>query len=170
MKESLKGLVEKTITSFIPWLFITVLVFYFVFESAIIATFSGILTIVFMFAAKRWLIKNKQKRAIVGLVEQSQIVKDDISISFKDDEDWRTGIMELNGVKFYCMTSCSDGVLTLKLPTLYGRKSITIKTQDIELLDSPVNDGNALIKLRKNGDMLSLPWKSNFDKHLSKGL
>lgn len=161
---------EKTVTSFIPWLFITVVIFYLVFESAIIAAFSGVLTIVFMFAAKRWFIKNKQKQAIAGFVKECQVIKDDISISFRDNENWCTGIMELNGVKFYCMASCCNELLTLKLPTLYGRKSIIIKTQELELLDSSVNNENALIKLRKSGDKLSLPWKSNFDKYLSRGL
>ena len=123
-----------------------------------------------MFVAKRWFIKNKQKRAIAGFVKECQVIEDDVSISFKDDENWRTGIMELNGVKFYCMVSCSNGLLTLKLPTLYGRKSIVVKTRALELLESPANNGNAVIKFLKNGDELSLPWKSSFDKQLQSGL
>lgn len=170
MKRSLKSLVEKTITSFIPWLFITVLVFYYVFESTIIAAFSGILVVVLMFIAKRWFIKSKQKSVISGLVEQSQFIDDNIDISFNDEGNWCSGIMELRGVKFFCMTSCNKDGLALKLPTLYRRKSIVVKVQDFELIESPVNSGNALIKLRHNGDKLSLPWKSTFNEYLSKGL
>lgn len=167
MKANLRSLVEKTVTSLIPWLFITLIVFYFVYESVIMAGLSAIFVVITMFIVKRSLIKRKQKQVLSGLLELGEFLDDKIEISFDDNENWCSGIMELRDVKFFCMITFDASGLKLKLPTLFRRETFFVSVNNIDSLKWPEKNGRVNIRFSNVEIEITVPWKNSFDKFVS---
>lgn len=162
MNKNLKGFIEKTISSLIPWFFISLIFVFFLSESLTLSLLMGSVVVVIIFLIKRQIVKNKQKHAIRDFVKFCEISKDNTKISFDETGEWCTGLMETSNVKFFCMVNVDNRLLRMKLPTLYRKKMLTIDKNLIKLVCKKTDEGRVLIEIGPHNKEIIIPWRESF--------